>query len=382
MNMKIDDASIKREFPLDNDIAYLNHAAVAPWPKRTSEAVKLFADENIRTGAQFYETWLYRESELRLQLQRLINAPSVGDIALLKNTSEAISVVACGLRWQGGENIVSTDEEFPSNRIPWQAQCKSGVEFREINILHSDDPEFALINACDEKTRVLTVSSVQYGSGIRLDLQRLGEFCSTNNILFCVDAIQSIGAHQIDVQAIQADFVMADGHKWMLGPEGIALFYCNPEIRDQLELRQYGWRMIQDAGNYDMKEWRPAADAKRFECGSPNMLGIHALSASLSLFEEIGMEKIERSILMNTAYLLEKLSNFPGIEILTPGDERRHAGIVTFKIAGQDPRELHTNLLNEKVICARRCEGIRFSPHFYTGRNFIDKALDIIDVII
>ena len=110
MNMKIDDVFIKREFPLDNDIAYLNHAAVAPWPKRTSEAVKLFADENIRTGAQFYETWLYRESELRLQLQRLINAPSVGDIALLKNTSEAISVVACGLRWQGGENIVSTDE--------------------------------------------------------------------------------------------------------------------------------------------------------------------------------------------------------------------------------------------------------------------------------
>ena len=239
-----------------------------------------------------------------------------------------------------------------------------------------------MINACDEKTRVLTVSSVQYGSGIRLDVQRLGEFCSTNNILFCVDAIQSIGAHQIDVQAIQADFVMADGHKWMLGPEGIALFYCNSEIRDQLELRQYGWRMIQDAGNYDMKEWRPSADAKRFECGSPNMLGIHALSASLSLFEEIGMEKIERSILMNTAYLFEKLSNIPGIEILTPEDERRHAGIVTFKIAGQDPCELHTNLLNEKVICARRCGGIRFSPHFYTGRNVIDKVLDIIDVII
>ena len=379
MNIDFDNSLIRQEFPLDDDIIYLNHAAVAPWPKRTSDAVKQFAEENSHTGAKHYATWLDRESVLRNQLQWLINAPSADDIALLKNTSEAISVVACGLNWHGGENVVSTDEEFPSNRIPWQAQRKFGVEFREINILQSIDPELDLINACDEKTRVLTVSSVQYGSGIQLDLQRLGSFCSTNNILFCVDAIQSLGVQPMDVQAIQADFVMADSHKWMLGPEGIALFYCKPESRYKLELRQYGWHMIQNAGEYDIKEWQPAANARRFECGSPNMLGIHALSASLSLFEEIGLEPIYRNILNNTGYLIDKLTNITGIEILTPRDEKRRAGIVTFKIDGQDIHELHTNLLNNNIICACRSGGIRFSPHFYTTKEKLDTTLDIID---
>jgi selenocysteine lyase/cysteine desulfurase len=380
--MNIDNSLIRREFPLDDDIIYLNHAAVAPWPKRTSDTIKKFAEENTYSGAKNYVTWLDRESILRKQLKWLINAPSTDDIALLKNTSEAISIVACGLNWRDGENVVSTDEEFPSNRIPWQAQRKSGVEFREINILHSIEPELDLINACDDKTRVLTVSSVQYGSGIRLDLQRLGNFCTTNNILFCVDAIQSLGVYPLDVQAIQADFVMADSHKWMLGPEGIALFYCKSESRNQLELRQFGWHMIQNAGDYDTKEWQPADNARRFECGSPNMLGIHALSASLSLFEEIGLEPIYRNILENTSYLIDQLNGFTGIEILTPRAEKRRAGIVTFKISNQNMHELHANLLKNNVICACRSGGIRFSPHFYTAKINLDVALDIIDIYI
>lgn len=380
--MSIDNTFIRREFPLDDNIVYLNHAGVAPWPKRTSDAVRQFAEENIHKGAIRYKTWIERESALRNQLQRLINSPSTDDIALLKNTSEALSVVAGGLNWRRGENVVSTDEEFPSNRIPWQAQRKSGVEFREINILHSNDPELDLINACDEKTRVLTVSSVQYGSGIRLNLQQLGDFCANNNILFCIDAIQSVGAHPLDVQAIQADFVMADGHKWMLGPEGIALFYCKSQTRAQLELRQYGWHMVQNAGDYDAKDWQPAADAHRFECGSPNMLGIHALSASLSLFEELGMESIYRNILNNTTYLIDKLNNIKGIEIVTPEDEERRAGIVTFKIVGQDIHKLHAYLLNNNIICACRRAGIRFSPHFYTSKEKMDNALEIVSSFI
>ncbi|MBI4006860.1 MAG: aminotransferase class V-fold PLP-dependent enzyme, partial [Gammaproteobacteria bacterium] len=295
---------IKAEFPQSENLIYLNHAGVSPWPQRTARAVNTFARENITTGAKNYSDWVKQETILRQQLRTLINIPSIDDIALLKNTSEALSIVACGLDWHTGQNVVSTDQEFPSNRIVWQAQQQHGVDFREVNITQTSDPEQALISACDHKTRVMTVSSVQFGSGFKLDLERLGNFCNKKDILFCVDAIQSIGAHHFDVQAIHADFAMADGHKWMLGPEGIAVFYCSNKLRDRLILHEYGWHMVEDNTNYDAKVWRTAESARRFECGSPNMLGIHALSASISLINEVGLETIEKNILNITTYLI------------------------------------------------------------------------------
>ncbi len=379
--MSIDEI-ITQEFPLDEEIVYLNHAAVSPWPLRTTNAVKAFADENTHFGAQNYLNWLETETRLRGQLQRLINAPTSNDIALLKNTSEALSVVASGLNWQPGDNIVSSNEEFPSNRLPWLAQAKYGVEFREIELAGKDSPEQALIEACDGKTRLITISSVQYGTGRCIDLKQIGEFCSTNNILFCVDAIQSLGALLFDVQSIKADFVMADAHKWMLGPEGIALFYCNPAIRDSLELHQFGWHMIKDVGNYAAKDWQAADSAQRFECGSPNMLGIHALSASLSLIEEIGIGNISKNIINNTSYIIDNIKNINGLSFISPTERPYFAGIVTFNIEGKNMSKIYTKLMKNKVICANRAGGLRFSPHFYTSQNKTDKALEVLLSII
>lgn len=372
-----DDSLIAREFPQDGDLVYLNHAAVAPWPARTARAVHDFADDNVRRGASRYRNWLAREDQLREQLRRLLNAPSIEDVALLKNTSEALSVVACGLDWRWGDNVVSTDEEFPSNRIPWQAQRKWGVGFREVPI-RCAEPEAALTAACDARTRVLTVSSVQYASGIRLDLACLGRVCRERGILFCVDAIQSLGALRLDVQAIGADFVMADAHKWMLGPEGIAVFYCRAEVRAALELRQYGWHMVQDPRDFEAKEWRPAPSAKRFECGSPNMLGIVALSASLSLLEEFGLERVERRLADHCSYVIQRLKEFPRIEFLTPELEARRGGIITFRIPGADPARLQRRLEEQRVYCACRGGGLRLSPHFYVAREKLDRALGLI----
>jgi len=366
------------EFHISPDIHYLNHAAVSPWPVRTANAVKLFADENVSKGATNYLDWLDVESKLRNQIKELLNAPSVDDISLLKNTSEALSVVACGIDWHDGDNVVITDQEFPSNRIVWEAQARHGVEIRKIDIMTDESPESCLINACDENTRIMSVSSVQYGTGLKHDLVKLGEFCRDNDIYFCVDAIQSIGAYEIDIQAIKADFVMADAHKWMCGPEGIALFYCRADIREKLQLNQYGWHMVEEPGDYTRQTWSPANTARRFECGSPNMLGIHALSASLSLFEEIGMDNVASSILKKTSYLIDKLNKLADIELLTPESEHRRAGIVTFKINGKDMTEIYTRLMNNKVICANRLGGIRFSPHFYTDIEIIDNSLEIL----
>jgi cysteine desulfurase/selenocysteine lyase len=372
------DALIEEEFPQDDALIYLNHAAVAPWPARTARAVRAFAEENVRQGALRYRDWCAREEALRGQLQRLIHAPSADDIALLKNTSEGISLVACGLDWRWGDNVVGSSEEFPSNRIPWEAQRKWGVTWRGVEI-DVADPEAALMAACDARTRVLAVSSVQYGSGRRLDIARLGDFCRERGILFCLDAIQSLGALRLDVQAAGVDFAMADAHKWLLGPEGIALFYCRAELRPMLELRQYGWHMVQNSGDFDSREWRPAGSARRFECGSPNMIGIQALSASLSLFEDIGMEEIERRVLDAGSALRAGLATRGDVELLTPADAARRAGIVTFRVAGCEPAELHRRLVARGVICACRGGGVRLSPHFYTGRHRIDRALETVD---
>jgi selenocysteine lyase/cysteine desulfurase len=377
----IDESLLAEEFPQADDIIYLNHAGVAPWPARTARAVREFADENAARGASRYADWLKHEAQLRERLHAFINAPAAADIALLKNTSEALSVVAGGLDWRWGDNVVGTADEFPSNRMPWQAQRKWGVSWKGVS-LGGADPEADLMAACDARTRVLAVSSVQYGSGFRLDLARLGGFCRERGILFCVDAIQSIGALRFDVQAVQADFVMADAHKWLLGPEGIALFYCREDLRPALELHQYGWHMAHEAGDFDTLEWRPAANATRFECGSMNMIGIHALSASLGLLEEIGMERIERQLLRMSDYLVEELAGIADVSLLTPREQARRAGIVTFAVAGADPARLQTELRGRGVICAARGGGVRFSPHFYTGTRRIDQALSILRSIL
>lgn len=363
------------EFALDPGLIYLNHAAVAPWPRRTAGAVERFAEENMRRGASHYPRWLEKEALLREQCRRLLNAPAADDIALLKNTSEALSVVAYGLAWQAGDNVVISDQEFPSNRIVWQSLRERGVETRRARLAAASSPEDALASCIDARTRVLAVSSVQYASGLRLDLDRLGEICRQRGVLFCVDAIQSLGVVPFDVAACGADFVMADGHKWLLGPEGVALFYVRPEVRDQLRLNQYGWHMVEDPLDFSRDDWQVAASARRFECGSPNMVGIHALSASLELLEEVGIDAVAARVLASSAYLMAALAALPGIEMLTPREPGRYAGIVSFRHTRVAAADLHARLLAQRVICAARGGGVRFSPHFYITAAQLDQAV-------
>ncbi len=367
------------EFSLDEAIIHLNHAAVSPWPRCTVEAVKLFADENAALGSRHYPDWVKTEQDLKEQLRQLINAQSRSEIALLKNTSEALSTVAYGLSWKRGDNVVITSQEFPSNRIVWESLGKYGVETRLADLDRGDSPEAAVLASIDNDTRLVAVSSVQYGTGLRLDLERIGARCQERGILFCVDAIQSLGATEFDVQACQADFVMADAHKWMLGPEGIALFYCRSEVMERLDLKQYGWHMVEGLGNYDRRDWEIAASARRFECGSPNMTGVHALHASLSLLHGVGMPTVEKLVMENSAYLIEWLDRQANYQLITPREASRHAGIVTFAPLNDTPESLYARLVECNVLCAVRAGGVRFSPHFYTPREKLDQALRLLD---
>ncbi|MFF7107746.1 aminotransferase class V-fold PLP-dependent enzyme [Pseudomonas sichuanensis] len=365
------------EFEQAPGLCYLNHAAIAPWPRRATDAVARFARDNLQRGASDYPAWLATERRLRERLARLLNAPSTGDIALLGNTSQALSLVAFGLDWQRGDKVIISDEEFPSNRVVWQALADQGVDVIETS-LAGDDPEAALLKACGPRARLLAISAVQFASGLRLDLARLGQGCRERGVLFCVDAIQQIGALPFDVQHYQCDFAMADGHKWMLGPEGLGVFYCRGALRSQLKLHAYGWHMLEQLGDFERRSWQPARSARRFEPGSPNMLGAYALEASLSLLEDVGIHVVAEQLGQRVEQLHQGLMAIPGVQLHSPADPRRRAGIVNFTVAGRANADIYRSLSSQQVICALRGPGVRFSPHFYTDERLIDEALRLV----
>ncbi|MFZ6046488.1 aminotransferase class V-fold PLP-dependent enzyme [Pseudomonas sp. CR3202] len=368
---------LQDEFAHAEGLRYLNHAAVAPWPKRATQAVQRFAEENWRIGARDYPDWLIVDRRLRERLARLLNAPTTADLALVKNTSEALSFVAFGLDWTAGDQVVISDQEFPSNRVVWQALKRYGVDTIQVS-LDNADPEGALLAACGPRTRLMSISAVQYASGLRLDLLRLGQECRKRGVLFCVDAIQQLGALPFDAQAIDCAFAMADGHKWMLGPEGLGVFYCRTDLRQQLKLHEYGWHMLEHPGDYERADWEPSRTARRFECGSPNMLGAMALEASLSLLEEVGMTQVAKDLGERVQCLQDGLARIPGVHLLSPLQPARRAGIITFRLDGWDNQALFERLRAEQVVCAQRGGGIRFSPHFYTQPRVIDETLALL----
>ncbi|MCF6753310.1 aminotransferase class V-fold PLP-dependent enzyme [Pseudomonas stutzeri] len=365
------------EFPHPVGLRYLNHAAVAPWPRRAAQAVSRFAEQNMTIGARDYPQWLETEQRLRERLARLLNAPGSADIALVKNTSEALSFVAFGLDWQHGDQIIISDEEFPSNRVVWEALRPQGVEVTQVS-LKGADPEADLLAACGPRVRLMAISSVQYASGLRLDLQRLGEGCEQRGVLLCIDAIQQLGALPFDVQQSRCAFAMADGHKWMLGPEGLGVFYCRRDLRERLTLHEFGWHMLEHAGDYERSEWEPARSGRRFECGSPNMLGAMALDASLSLLEEIGMPQVASELAERIDWLRQGLKGIDGIELLSPELPERRSGIVTFRLDSGSNQTLFEQLKAEQIVCALRGGGVRFSPHFYTEARIIDETLAVV----
>ncbi|MFV2056968.1 MAG: aminotransferase class V-fold PLP-dependent enzyme, partial [Thiohalomonadales bacterium] len=221
--------------------------------------------------------------------------------------------------------------------------------------------------------------AVQFASGLRHDLKKLGLFCRERGILFCVDAIQAIGAMHFDVVANNIDFAMADGHKWMMGPEGLGFLYVRPDLRDSIKLLQFGWHMTDDPGNYDRLDWAPAQDARRFECGSPNMLGIQALSASLDVLLQEGIHKVESAIKKRIAIFEAFFNANPDYIIHSPIQTSRQAGIINFSHRHIENKKLFEKLLQQQVFCALRGDGIRLSPHFYTPLDKISRAIEIIE---
>jgi len=366
---------IEHEFPVTKSLVHLNHAAVAPWPTRTTEAVIRFARENNTVSSKHFNDWLASEQHVRELARDLVGACHSDDIALVKNTSEGLSMVAYGFPWQAGDNVVISDEEFPSNRVVWESLADKGVEVRRVSLPCPGDVEQALIDATDSSTRILSISSVQFASGLKTDLQRLGELCKQRNIAFCVDAIQGLGVFPHDVQGMHIDFLVADGHKWLLSPEGLGIFYCAPEWRERLQLHEYGWRMLDDPFDMMKQEWRPVSTAQRFECGTQNSMGIAAMEQSLSLLLEIGIDEIWKRVQERTEYLFEQIEHQEALQLISCREPGRYAGITVFKHEHLTDQELYGKLSGKNILCAMRGGGIRFSPHFYLPLESLETAI-------
>lgn len=368
--------AIRTEFPVTQNVTYLNHAAVGTISTRVRRAVEAYVKDFNEYAAAHYAQWDARQEEVRGLMARFINARPE-EMAFVKNTTEGVSYAANGLDWRDGDNVVINSLEFPSNALPWMNLKNRGVETRwvqdrEGRILIDD-----IRAMIDHRTRVVAISHVEFGNGFRNDLSAIGSLCRERGVLFVVDAIQSLGQMPVNVQETPVDILTADAHKWMLGPEGIGLFYCAPHVMDRLQLFEVGWKSVANVGNYDVYDLTPHPTAARFEGGSANVLGIYALGAAIELFLEVGMKTVQERIRLITDALVEGLAR-KGYQLLSHRGEGEWSGIVTFRSERYPNEELHKLLRSQNIIGSRRGGGIRIAPHFY---NTEEEVLRVVNAL-
>ncbi|HEY6137739.1 MAG TPA: aminotransferase class V-fold PLP-dependent enzyme [Thermoanaerobaculia bacterium] len=363
-------------FPVTANIVYMNCAAVGPLSVPAAEAMIAHATDQREYGALHWRDWYAEYVRLREAAARLLNA-TPQEIAILKNTSEGLSFVAQGIRWRAGDNVVTTDLEFPSNSTPWRSLDRRGVELRVVQsrdgAFEPDDVE-ALI---DERTRVVTLSSVAFHNGFAADLDAVGEICARRGVLFCVDAIQSVGVLPMDVRRSKIDFLAADGHKWMCGPEGASIFFVAKEKMEELEVVEHGWTNIDRKGKFIDCPDDLLPDSRRFEAGSLNTNGIYGLRASLELLLETGIDAIADYVVALASRFAERLEGI-GWRVASPRPIR--SAIIGAIPPGVEPSLLRWHRLLEEngVVCAPREGMLRFSPHLFNEDAEVDKVIELL----
>ncbi len=372
----MDKQQVRDLFPVTRNLIYFNHAAVGPLSIRAYEAMERHARDQREFGALHWREWYAEYERLRAAAARLIGARP-DEIAILKNTSEGLSFVAEGYRWKSGDNAITTDLEFPSNYTPWRNLQQRGVECR---VVRSRDGVFTVDDVeplIDDRTRIVTLSSVAFHNGFPADLQAIGEVCARRGVLFCVDAIQSLGALPVDVRKSKISFLAADGHKWMCGPEGATIFYVAAEHRERLAVLEHGWTNINRHGKFLECEVDLLPDARRFEAGSLNTNGIYGLRAGIELLLEIGIDAIAAEVIRVTSLLAERLEEI-GWRVATPRPIR--SGIVGAIPPGVELSLLrwHRRLEENGVVCAPREGMLRFSPHFYNDDAEVDRVIELL----
>ncbi|MDH3519137.1 MAG: aminotransferase class V-fold PLP-dependent enzyme, partial [Myxococcales bacterium] len=361
-------------FPVTRDWIYLDHAGVAPISTRVEEALRRYADLASCDGATDYAAYEAEVARVRSRAALLIGA-APEEIAFVKNTTEGLGIVACGLDWRRGDIVLTCDLEYPSNVTPWWGLRARGVE---TVILPSQDGRLPIERVegalGNPRVRLLALSSVEFGNGARNDLEMLGRLCRDRGVLFCVDAIQSLGCLCLDVERANIDFLAADGHKWLLSVEGCGIFFCARRMLEKLAPRIVGWHNVAEPTHFDRYQTELRRDAQRFEEGTRNTAGIFALGAAIDLLLELELQAVEKRVLMLTEHLAEGL-RARGATLLSPRGDAA-SGIVSFRMGDIPPARSIERLRARHIHCVARRGGVRASPHFYIDTAEIDALLE------
>lgn len=375
----IDRASVegyRQEFPIVKTGIYLDHAGVAPIPVRVIREVDRFLAEAAEKAVISYESWMERVEGVRALSARLVGAEK-DEIAFIKNTSHGISIVTGGFDWKEGDNVLVFEKEFPSNIYPWLDLKRKGVEVRFIPLrddrIRLDDIE----NLMDRRTRLVSMSSVQSLNGFMINLKELGALCRRKGVHFFVDAIQSLGVIPMDVKEFGVDFLAADGHKWLLAPEGTGIFYCSMGRASELMPNLIGWKSVKSDFDFENIDFTLKENALRFEEGSFNVMGIMALGAALDLLFEIGIENVGARV-HDLGDLIMDEAGKRGFRLRTLRDRSERGGIVSFS-GGFDPVVLKKRLRESNIVVNNRGGALRIAPHFYNTEEEIIKVFEEID---
>ncbi len=362
------------EFPIRERFISFNHASVCPLPRRAVNAATAVLKRQMLAGTAEYEVWATGIKNARRKAARLLHADN-DEVAFVKNTTQGLIIAAESIPWQPGDNVVVSAVEFPANVYPWLNLERRGVETRFFGMRQGRICIDDIAQAMDRRTRAVAISWVQFANGFRCDLGKISALCREHKAYLVVDAIQGLGALQMDARRYHIDFLAADGHKWLLGVEGCGVLYVRRQILGDLVPFNVGWLSVENA--WDLLDYQMdlLPSAGRFEEGSMNVVGIHALGASMELMLEAGPPRIEREILALTDYLAEKLQQI-GCEITSPREnDGEKSGIVTFRHPRLDSEELARRLTARGVLCQQRTGNVRFSPHFYNTRDEVDRAV-------
>jgi selenocysteine lyase/cysteine desulfurase len=355
---------------------YLNHAGTSPLSTRVAAAVQQHLHERSVGTLETYPHDLETVKRVKKGLAALLHAEHPDRIALQPNTSDALNIVAAGLPWKTGDEILLNDLEFPANVYPYLNLKRFGVQ---LTVIGSRDgmvtPEM-IRRAITPRTKLVALSAVQFLTGHRADLAAIGELCRSRGIVFAVDGIQAVGAVRIDVQQMKIDALAAGGQKWQGAPHGTGFLYVTEELQARIQQGYLGWLAVQDPWNFGNYHQPLASSARRYEGGSMNFPGIAGYDAAVSTLLEFGIDAIEDQLLHLTERLITGFAAIPGIAVVTPELQPARAGIVTIRLpAGTDEKEFFSRMEQGGITPAMREGKIRFSPHFYNTLQEMERTV-------
>lgn len=361
-------------FPyLDNGIIYFNHAATGPVSKLVKDRISNLLDEKSNNNFDDYEAFLNVASETKELLAKLLNCEA-DRIAFVDNTTNGLNILAQSMHWEKGDRILLNDVEFPANVYPYLNLKQKGVEIDFVKSINGIVTAEQIIDSIKPQTKLVSVSFVQFLSGYKIDLKKIGSYCRKNNIVFCVDAIQGLGAVNLDVEESSIDFLSCGTQKWMLGLHGLGFIFIKESLQQKINPAFIGWLSVNDSWNLLDYKFALKSSADVFQGGTLNTFGIYALNSSLKLFTEFGFDKVETEVIKNSRYFIKRLLNSGFEPILKNCSESELSGIVTIK--PENPELVLSKLLKRKIFCALREKYIRFSPHFYNTSQEIDAVVD------